>query len=101
MLKPGGVFVNVEHVAPDNQWCEELFSGLFIDTLIAHNQKYHPEIGSTEMERRFREPEDQHANIHTPLHLQLDWLRGIGFQNVSCFMQIFELAVFGGIRPNS
>ena len=32
LLKPGGVFVNVEHIAPDSAWNEELFSQLFVDS---------------------------------------------------------------------
>jgi hypothetical protein len=68
--------------------------------MISHNQRHQPEIGTEETERRFREREDQHANILAPLDLQLDWLREIGYQRVSCYLKIFELAVFGGMRPN-
>ncbi|MBI1278181.1 MAG: methyltransferase domain-containing protein [Anaerolineaceae bacterium] len=100
LLKPGGVFINIEHVAPDSRWNEELFSQLFIDSLIIHNQQYQPEIGPEETERRFREREDQHANRLAPLELQLEWLRDIGYEQVSCYLKIFELAVFGGKRPN-
>ena len=101
LLKPGGVFINIEHVAPDNHWNEELFSELFIDSLIAHNQRYQPDIGPEETERRFREREHQHANILAPLDLQLNWMREIGYHHVSCYLKIFELTVFGGIRPNA
>jgi tRNA (cmo5U34)-methyltransferase len=101
LLKPGGVFINIEHVAPDNHWNEELFSELFIDSLIAHNQRHQPHIGPEETERRFREREDQHANILAPLELQLNWLREIGYQRVSCYLKVFELAVFGGMRPDA
>ena len=101
MLKPGGVFINIEHIAPENAWNEELFNEIFIDSLIAHNERHQPEIGPEETERRFREREDQHANILAPLDLQLGWLREIGYQRVSCYLKIFELAVFGGIRPDA
>jgi len=100
LLKPGGVFINIEHIAPDSEWHEEVFSELFIDSLVAHNEQYRPEIGPEETERRFREREDQYANILAPLDLQLNWLREIGYQRVSCYLKIFELAVFGGMRPN-
>jgi ubiquinone/menaquinone biosynthesis C-methylase UbiE len=100
LLKPGGIFINIEHIAPDSEWHEELFSQLFVDSLIAHNQRHQPELSPQETERRFREREDQHANILAPLDLQLDWLREIGYQRVSCYLKIFELAVFGGMRPN-
>jgi SAM-dependent methyltransferase len=100
LLKPGGMFINIEHVAPENKWNEERFSELFIDSLIAHNQRYQPNIGPEETERRFREREDQYANILAPLDLQLNWMREIGYQQVSCYLKIFELAVFGGMHPN-
>jgi tRNA (cmo5U34)-methyltransferase len=39
------------------------------------------------------------ANILAPLELQCDWLREIGFDHVDCYLKIFELALFGGVRP--
>jgi len=30
---------------------------------------------------------------------QLDWLRELGFADVDCFFKAFELAVFGGRKP--
>lgn len=100
LLKPGGVFINIEHIAPDSTWNEELFSQLFVDSMIAHSQRNGSELSPAEIERRFREREDQHANILAPLDVQLEWLREIGYQQVSCYLKIFELAVFGGLRPN-
>ncbi len=100
LLKPGGVFINIEHVAPENSWNEELFSQLFIDSMIRHNQRYQPEIDPKETARRFYEREHKDANILAPLDLQLSWLSEIGYQRVSCYLKIFELAVFGGLRPN-
>jgi len=32
------------------------------------------------------------------LEKQCEWLREIGFNEVDCYMKIFELALFGGIK---
>lgn len=100
LLKPGGVFINIEHVAPESQWIEERFNELFIDSLIFHNQRHGIDTTPEQTEQRFREREHKEANILAPVDMQLNWLREIGYQQVACYLKIFELAVFGGIRSN-
>jgi hypothetical protein len=39
------------------------------------------------------------ANILVPVELQCFWLKKIGFKEVDCYLKIFELALFGGIKP--
>ena len=99
LLKPGGVFINIEHIEPESHWIEERFNELFIDTLIAHNQRQGIDLTPEEVERRFREREHKDANILAPVDNQLDWLKKMGYRHVACYLKIFELAVFGGIRP--
>ena len=43
---------------------------------------------------------DKAANILAPVELQCDWLREIGYEDVDCYMRIYELAVFGGRKAN-
>lgn len=100
LLKPGGVFTNIEHVAPESEWIEERFNELFIDSLIVHNQRHGIDDTPAETERRFRERDHKDANILTPLDIQLGWLQEIGYQHTACYLKVFELAVFGGIRPH-
>jgi len=47
----------------------------------------------------YRTRPDKAANILAPVELQCDWLREIGYQDVDCYMRIYELAVFGGRKP--
>jgi hypothetical protein len=38
------------------------------------------------------------ANILAPVETQCQWLREIGFEHVDCYLKIFELEVFDGVR---
>ena len=95
LLAPGGIFLNVEHVSSPTPWIEEQFDELLIDAFFA----YHSSIGAktrAEVAEEFVKRDDKDANILAPVELQCNWLREIGFQDVDCYLKIFELAVFGG-----
>jgi SAM-dependent methyltransferase len=98
LLAPGGMFVNVEHVAPSTARVSELSDELFVDSLAAHNRKRGGEKTHEEISTDFVRRPDKAANILAPLHDQCEWLRAIGFVDVDCFFKVFELAVFGGRR---
>lgn len=75
-LTPGGVFCNLEHVAP----------------------------GSPELHGRFlrslgiKAADEDPSNQCAPVDLQLQWLREIGFGNVDCHWKWLELALLGGTK---
>ena len=95
LLAPGGFFVNVEHVSSPTPWLAEQFDEFLIDALFA----YHSSIGPTtreEVARDLVKREDKQANILAPVETQCEWLRQIGFEDVDCYLKVFELAVFGG-----
>jgi ubiquinone/menaquinone biosynthesis C-methylase UbiE len=99
LLKPGGVFLNIEHVAPPSTWVERLFDELYIDARHHWNQANGVVKTREEVAQEFHNRQDKQANILAPLEAQCDWLRDIGFIHVDCFLKIFELALFGGVRP--
>ena len=41
------------------------------------------------------------SNILATVEKQCDWLLEIGFQEVDCYMKIFELALFGGVKTKN
>jgi tRNA (cmo5U34)-methyltransferase len=99
LLASGGMFVNIEHVAPATGRVSELSDELFIDSLTAHNRRRGGEKSSDEIATEFVRRPDKAANLLAPVEDQCQWLRAIGFVDVDCFFKIFELAVFGGRRP--
>jgi tRNA (cmo5U34)-methyltransferase len=100
LLKPGGIFVNIEHIAPPSEWAESLFDDMHIDLRFARSERQGAAKSREDIAREYHGRLDKEANILTPLDIQLDWMREIGFSQVDCYLKIFELAVFGGIRPN-
>ena len=77
LLLPGGVFCNLEHVASPT------------DRL---HQKFLDEIGSS--------PADEDpSNILLDVQTQVNWLKGIGFDDVDCYWKWLELALIGGVKP--
>lgn len=99
ILKPGGVFLNLEHVASPNPGIERLFDETFVDGLYA----YHIRSGGTEtrgdIAEKFYNREDKVLNKLTLVEKQVEWLRDIGYVNADCFFKMFELALFGGQKP--
>ncbi|MFQ5465086.1 MAG: class I SAM-dependent methyltransferase [Thermodesulfobacteriota bacterium] len=97
LLRPGGIFINMEHVASPTAWVGRVAEGHFDSALGAFQER----AGSPEgfpaeelAERRGRE-----AHVLAPVEDQCRWLRDIGFTDVDCFFKVFELALFGGRRP--
>lgn len=95
LLRPGGVFLNMEHVASSTPWVRGLAEGHFSDSL----RKFR-ESGATEVsEEKLAERQDKEANVLAPVEDQCRWLRELGYVDVDCFFKVFELALFGGRAP--
>jgi tRNA (cmo5U34)-methyltransferase len=99
LLSPGGVFVNVEHVAPATARVSALSDELFVDSLTAHNRRLGGHKSREQIAADYVRRPDKAANILAPVEDQCAWLRALGFADVDCYFKVFELAVFGGRRP--
>jgi ubiquinone/menaquinone biosynthesis C-methylase UbiE len=99
LLNPGGAFVNIEHVLSPTTTIGELNDDLFIDTLTAHQVQLGTTASREAIAREFYFRPDKAANRLTAVETQLGWLRDIGFLDVDCYFKVFELAVFGGRKP--
>lgn len=96
LLAPGGVFVNIEHVASASPLGEALWEDAFCEHA-AQAAGRDVEAVRAEFEAR----PDRDANRLAPVERQLAWLRAIGFVDVDCYWKHFELAALAGRRPKS
>lgn len=76
-LTPGGIFCNLEHVASPTQ-------KLHLDFLAAIG--YSPET-------------EDPSNKLLDLHIQLEWLPSMGYEDVDCFWKWREFALMAGRKP--
>jgi tRNA (cmo5U34)-methyltransferase len=99
LLKPGGWFVNIEHIAASSQLAVDLFNNHIIDGRYAIEQQNGETRTRDEIADIFMNRPDKDANILLPVEVQCDWLREIGYEEVDCYFRVYELAIFGGRRP--
>jgi ubiquinone/menaquinone biosynthesis C-methylase UbiE len=95
LLRPGGIFVNLEHVSSPSDWVAALNDELVVD----HLHRWQPHKSRAEVAEAYRGRPDRAANILAPAEVQCEWLRELGFTDVDCYLKVMELAVFGGRRP--
>ncbi|HEX2905749.1 MAG TPA: class I SAM-dependent methyltransferase [Phototrophicaceae bacterium] len=99
LLRPGGIFLNLEHVSSPTAWLTHLSEELMIDGLYAYEQEQHSALSREAIAANFYNRSDQSANILASVEEQNQWLRDIGFAQVDCYVKVFEFALFGGVRP--
>jgi len=99
LLEPDGLFINTEHVASRTRWVESISDELFIDSLYAFQRRTGSGESRERVAEKFFHRPDKAANILAPVETQCEWLREIGFEDVDCYFKLFELAVFGGRKP--
>jgi len=76
-LRPGGTFLNLEHVAsPTTALHADFLAALGIDSA-----------------------DDDPSNLLAPVGEQLAWLRAAGFEDVDCHWKWRELALLAGSQP--
>jgi tRNA (cmo5U34)-methyltransferase len=100
LLKPGGWFVNVEHIAPAAQLATDLFNNHIVNGYYAIEQRNGGTRTRAEMANVFMNRQDKDANKLLSVDVQCNWLREIGYEEVDCYFRIYELAVFAGRKLN-
>jgi ubiquinone/menaquinone biosynthesis C-methylase UbiE len=99
LLRPGGLFVNTEHVKSATPWVENISDDLLIDSFYEYQLKRGSNKTREQVAREFVHRPDKATNVLAPVESQCEWLRECGFEDVDCYFKIFELAIFGGRRP--
>ena len=100
-LTPGGLFLNLEHVAPTSAWSQQAFDDLFIDSLWSHERKRGGARSRDDIATQWYHRPDKTENILARVEAQCAWLQEIGFVDVDCFLKVFQLALFGGRKPQA
>jgi len=98
ILKPGGIFINMEHVASASKFGNSLFNELIVDSIHAKLEKEGKKQSKADLMREHLNRPDQSENILLPVTTQCEWLKEIGFIDVDCFFKCFELAIYAGIK---
>ena len=99
LLKPGGWFINVEHIAPSTDLVTEMFESHIIEARVAREISTGGSQTREQITDAFNSRQDKSVNILAPIETQLAWLRELGYQDVDCYFRIYALAVFAGRRP--
>ena len=100
LLKPGGWFVNIEHVSSAAKLNIDLFENHYLTARHTIEQNQGGTRTFDELAAEYKNRPDKAANILAPVELQCGWLREIGFEEVDCYFRIYELAVFAGRKPS-
>ena len=98
LLRPGGWFVHVEHVASASGVGAQLFDKQVTDALHRYFARDEPGVTREQVAERWDDRGDDQANILAPVWDQCAWLREIGFEDIDCFFKSYEVAIFGGRR---
>ena len=101
MLKPNGIFLNLEHVSSPTDTLEEMFNELFDDAMMEYQNHIKEPKTKEQIKEIYHDPNHKKLNKLETVEKQCEWLKEIGFMEVDCYMKIFELAFFGGIKQNS
>lgn len=101
VLTPGGLFLNVEHVASATRWTQSPMDDQMIDVIFGEFIRSGKKKSRSEIARQYYERVKSQTAHHAPLEVQCDWLREIGFESVDCFLKVAELAVFGGQKSEA
>lgn len=98
LLRSGGLFVNLEHVASATSLGEELFEEMWAQWVVIVEKAAGRDVDYDQTLARHRASPEKASNRLTPPEVQLLWLRETGFQHVDCYFRYHELAILAGYK---
>lgn len=97
LLKPGGIFLNLDQVLSPSNDLEKIFDRYFLDHVKKFQQQSDSQIPIETITNEYYK--DKEVNKLASVEKQCEWLKEIGFKNVDCYFKAFELSIFGGMKP--
>src|SRR5262249_31037075 len=85
LLRPGGTFLNCEHVASRGPWGRGMYDDVVSEHLRRRRQEHGETVSLEEVRTEYVSRPDRADNILALVEDQCGWLRAIGFQDVDCF----------------
>ncbi|MBP0020919.1 MAG: class I SAM-dependent methyltransferase [Cyanobacteria bacterium SBLK] len=90
VLKPGGIFLNRDIVLGATPALTQQYEQLWRDYISSNGE---------DSDRWFNNYLEQ--DIPASVEEQIQWLKEVGFVDVSCHWRYLNFAIFGGCKPNS
>ncbi|OGF51708.1 MAG: hypothetical protein A2044_04970 [Candidatus Firestonebacteria bacterium GWA2_43_8] len=101
MLKPGGIFINIEQVSSESNILSVMADNAIIESLKEYHKKRGMDKSKAAIRKEYIEEFSSEGNILASCKAQMKWLRDIGFTEVSVFFKAYVGVVFGGIKPKA
>ena len=98
LLSPGGVLVNLDHVASPTPRLEAVHDRFYVEQM---NPGLPDGPALDDLVATHARREDRSAGLTADVLAQVQWLREAGFVDVDIYFKCFELAVVGGFCPPS
>jgi tRNA (cmo5U34)-methyltransferase len=100
LLDPGGLFLNWEHVAARGIG-HNMLEEWMIDNVIAAERARPDPRPDEEVVHEYDHLDVADEDILADAHVQCEWLREAGLQDVDVFFQVPEIAIFGGVKGDA
>ena len=99
LLRPDGLFLNLENVSSPTEKLSRFFEKTFVDALVKSREAKGLPADREKLFREWKPRRDEDLIMTSSMEEQLSWLVDIGFSNVDCYFKYLEFALFGGQKP--
>jgi hypothetical protein len=100
LLRPGGLFLSIEHLPSATRWTGAFPDDLRIQAIFGAALAADPTASRTAVAKRhYAELPEPPTSMSVPLEVHLDWLRQAGYACVDCYLATGGQVVYGGQKP--
>ena len=99
LLQPGGIFLNIDLVSSPTGWVKSVAGSMMVNSVYDYAKSKNLKYSYADIVSFINSREKVLCSYPESVELQCGWLGKCGFSEIGCYFKVFELAVFGGIRP--